>query len=838
MKNMFKEEKIVKKLHVLTMALITLIQLSAPVFAMSFSDLKENHWAYVPINEMADKGILKGYPDGTFLPDKSVTRAEFAKILVLSLKINQNETTKLDFQDVSKEHWAYDYIQIAAKYLPAYKNSNDELAYLPDNNAVREDVVAAIVMASGLENSKYDLNTLNKFSDSKQISEKLSKYIAIAVENGLIQGHSNGSFEPKGNLTRAQIAQLIKNVEKVNEKNNSLENEKNVFEVTYDTKTLKIDLGNNWEKYQYTSTNGDKNIYTPVGRYLSYGENTAYEYDKVTKETKSNSFNIFKGKKEITFKVMLKSDKNKYTTLKIKNPFYVSNTADEVYLEKSTGKNSIKEVVSTINKVKNVEYKIDNENWIVDTNSINGTMVQLIIDVEKYNDTKTHTVEIKITDEYGNVFEEDTSFKFNIEKSDESNSETKTDEKVEDINEIYFDDIKFNEKTLQLDLGENWEKYQYTSTNGDKKIYTPAVRYLIYGENTAYEYDKTAKETKSNSFDIFKDKEEITFKIMLKSDKTKYTTLKIKNPFFVSNITGDKDIEELTEKDSAKTITVESVNKIKSVSYKIDNENWVTISGSANGMSLVIYLEGYNDGKQHEVVIRVVDEFDNVSERITRFKVKEPEKEDLEFIQIAKDLISELSAQGYVYNVSSGIPDYDPYTHELNGEKVIDATSYISGVVKAYGVAHDISDLKNIQRFSSDSMCTFANSVANGSTSGAAKYFQVVWMRNNRNMNHPDGSTPSVAELQEMLEPGDIMVFYAGHRSNNFNYQNCCGYSGKGAHHAAIFEGQWDGSKTSVYSCGITPKNTDGEPTWSNLSGGYNGNTRGTLFAILRVKSN
>ena len=172
MKNMFKEEKIVKKLHVLTMALITLIQLSAPVFAMSFSDLKENHWAYVPINEMADKGILKGYPDGTFLPDKSVTRAEFAKILVLSLKINQNETTKLDFQDVSKEHWAYDYIQIAAKYLPAYKNSNDELAYLPDNNAVREDVVAAIVMASGLENSKYDLNTLNKFSDSKQISEK------------------------------------------------------------------------------------------------------------------------------------------------------------------------------------------------------------------------------------------------------------------------------------------------------------------------------------------------------------------------------------------------------------------------------------------------------------------------------------------------------------------------------------------------------------------------------------------------------------------------------------------------------------------------------------------
>ena len=208
-----------------------------------------------------------------------------------------------------------------------------------------------------------------------------------------------------------------------------------------------------------------------------------------------------------------------------------------------------------------------------------------------------------------------------------------------------------------------------------------------------------------------------------------------------------------------------------------------------------------------------------------------------EFVGIAKDLIMLLARAGYSYSTSAGIPNYDPFNHTVTGETTIDCTAYVSGVIKAYGLVHNKEALINIPRFSSDSMCTFANSVANGSTSGAAEFFQAVWVRNNRNMNHPDGSAPSVAELQEMMLPGDILVFYGGHRNNDFKYQGCCGRSGKGAHHAEIFEGQWRGSSCSIYSCGSAPKNTDGEPTWRSMSSGYNGNTRNTLFAILRLNT-
>ena len=208
-----------------------------------------------------------------------------------------------------------------------------------------------------------------------------------------------------------------------------------------------------------------------------------------------------------------------------------------------------------------------------------------------------------------------------------------------------------------------------------------------------------------------------------------------------------------------------------------------------------------------------------------------------EFVGIARDLIMLLANAGYSYSTSAGIPKYDPFTHTVTGSTIIDCTAYVSGVIRAYGIVHNIPELVNIERFSSDSMCTFAKAIANGSTDGAKKYFQTVWIRTNKDMNHPDGSSPSVAELQEMMLPGDILVFYGGHRNNDFNYKSCCGHSGKGAHHAEIFEGQWRGSSCSIYSCGSAPKNVDGEPTWRSMSSGYNGNTRNTLYAIVRLNA-
>ena len=189
---------------------------SSNVFAADYSDLNKKHWAYSVIMDMTSKKILSGYPDNTFMPDKTVTRAEFAKILTLTL--NLNEKNNILFQDVTKEHWAYNYIEVASKYLSAYKGENNTVYFRPSDEAVREDVAVSVVMAAGLQDSSYSLSTLNKFSDKENISENLKKYVAIAVENELMKGNADGTFNPKGKLTRAEVCQLMHNSQSVLEK--------------------------------------------------------------------------------------------------------------------------------------------------------------------------------------------------------------------------------------------------------------------------------------------------------------------------------------------------------------------------------------------------------------------------------------------------------------------------------------------------------------------------------------------------------------------------------------------------------------------------------------------
>jgi hypothetical protein len=48
---------------------------------MRFKDVPETHWAYKAIEELAEKGIINGYEDGTFKPNEPVTRAEIATII-------------------------------------------------------------------------------------------------------------------------------------------------------------------------------------------------------------------------------------------------------------------------------------------------------------------------------------------------------------------------------------------------------------------------------------------------------------------------------------------------------------------------------------------------------------------------------------------------------------------------------------------------------------------------------------------------------------------------------------------------------------------------------------
>jgi len=183
------------------------------VRAEEFTDVSSGRWSYDAIQSMSSQGIIEGDGTGRFLPTNAVNRAEFAKMFVLALHLQNEDGVEINFSDVkgTSYAWALKYIPQAANYITYYR-SGDQFRFEPGSAAVREDMAYALVKALGYQSLDYDEATLNRFSDKDEISNDLKKYVAIAVEKGIMSGNADGTFDPKGTLTREQAAMLLFNV--------------------------------------------------------------------------------------------------------------------------------------------------------------------------------------------------------------------------------------------------------------------------------------------------------------------------------------------------------------------------------------------------------------------------------------------------------------------------------------------------------------------------------------------------------------------------------------------------------------------------------------------------
>lgn len=177
-----------------------------------FKDLDKNFWAFPAIQKMLENGILKGYEDNTFRPNDLVTRAEFAKIMVLALDLKVPNVKDSEFVDVPDKFWALPFIEAARDYLTGYQGSNG-IKFKPNQAAVREDMAVALVLALKLPLT--DVAVLSAYQDANLISDDLKPYVATAITAGIIKGSEKEGkkyFSPQGELTRAEAAQLIANV--------------------------------------------------------------------------------------------------------------------------------------------------------------------------------------------------------------------------------------------------------------------------------------------------------------------------------------------------------------------------------------------------------------------------------------------------------------------------------------------------------------------------------------------------------------------------------------------------------------------------------------------------
>lgn len=176
-----------------------------------FKDVREDHWAYKYIMWMLNRDIVHGIGDDTFNPNGTVTRAEFAKMMVRTLELELYSPKDPTFDDVQKKNWEYQYVESAKNYLTYYRTSTGNY-FKPSLASVREDMAVALVKALGYQDEAVDESILNQFADKDEITPSLRKYVALSVKYGLMKGYPEDNklyFGPMGNLTRAEASTLL-----------------------------------------------------------------------------------------------------------------------------------------------------------------------------------------------------------------------------------------------------------------------------------------------------------------------------------------------------------------------------------------------------------------------------------------------------------------------------------------------------------------------------------------------------------------------------------------------------------------------------------------------------
>jgi hypothetical protein len=174
----------------------------SPVAEQLFSDVPSSYWAGDFIFRLNSLGYISGYPDGTFRPDTSITRAEFATVLVKAFKLPV--TAGKVFGDTNS-HWAVNYI--ATAYAAGIATGYNDDSFGPEDLITREQMAVMIVKAAKIKEADAEITC----TDSNKISAWAKDAMTAAAQNGIMSGYPDGSFNPQGKATRAEAVAVIAN---------------------------------------------------------------------------------------------------------------------------------------------------------------------------------------------------------------------------------------------------------------------------------------------------------------------------------------------------------------------------------------------------------------------------------------------------------------------------------------------------------------------------------------------------------------------------------------------------------------------------------------------------
>ncbi len=183
------------------------------LFGQKYPDVPNGYWAADDINRLTDQCVVVGYPDDLFKPNRNISRAEVATMVVKGYNLeNTQMTTEGDFKDVPKHFWAYEEINkgVSADMIAGHPDGK----FHPNSPITRTEAMSIISKGINcpMDACKAD-EILSQYQDGKDVPTWAKEHVAKAIDNGALKDSaSTNKIRPKDNATRAEVSSMLQNI--------------------------------------------------------------------------------------------------------------------------------------------------------------------------------------------------------------------------------------------------------------------------------------------------------------------------------------------------------------------------------------------------------------------------------------------------------------------------------------------------------------------------------------------------------------------------------------------------------------------------------------------------
>jgi len=176
--------------------------------SICFSDLGQFYaWAEPAILALAEDGVINGVAPGKFAPEKTLTRAEFAKILTIALDEEPEDKFYGRFKDVSENSWYAPFIEKVAEL--GFITGYDDGTFRPEGTVNRQELVVMVIRAMGLREEAKEKAASLTYRDQEKIPAWAEDSVALAAEKGLLDNIAVGYFNGTKSVSRAEAAVVV-----------------------------------------------------------------------------------------------------------------------------------------------------------------------------------------------------------------------------------------------------------------------------------------------------------------------------------------------------------------------------------------------------------------------------------------------------------------------------------------------------------------------------------------------------------------------------------------------------------------------------------------------------